>query len=338
MTTTATSLRIVLAGATASTRLTLEALIRHRAPVAGVLEFQPDDPSGVSGFARLNDVAEAAGIPCVGFQNINAPDTIAQIRAWQPDLCFVVGLSQLVKSELLAIPRMACVGFHPTWLPRGRGRAPVAWLVHDATPGAVTYFVMDEGADSGPILVQEPFAVHPHDDATDVTRSMEQAIGRALDRWLPDLLAGEWNPQPQDDSQATYHGKRAPEDGWIDWSQSASDIQRVIRVAARPHPGAYTYLKDRKLIVWRAEIEASDSIRGVSGRVLLSDPLRGALVQTGDGLLWLREVAWGDNADPTKPPKLNVGQSLGYVVEDEVSRLKQRVAELERIILERFPE
>lgn len=333
MTATKSSLRIVLAGATASTRLTLEALIRHHAPLVGVLEFEPDDPSAVSGFARLNDVAESAGVPCFGFQNINAEETISQIRAWQPDLCFVVGLSQLVKSELLSIPRMACVGFHPTWLPRGRGRAPVAWLVHDVSPGAVTYFVMDEGADSGPILVQEPFAVSSRDDATDVTRSMEQAIGRALDRWLPKLLGGEWNPQPQDDSQATYHAKRAPEDGWIDWSASASDIHRVIRVATRPHPGAYSYLKDRKLIVWRAEIETSYPIRGVTGRVLLTDPQRGALVQTGDGLIWLSEVAWADVTEPTKFPKLSVGQRLGYVVEDEVSRLKHRVAELERMIL-----
>ena len=334
---TPSSLRIVLAGATSSTRLTLEALVRHQMPVVGVLEFRPDDPSGVSGFSRLDDVAERAGIPCVGFQNINAPETIAQIKAWQPDICFVVGLSQLVKAELLAIPRLACVGFHPTWLPRGRGRAPVAWLVHDATPGAVTYFVMDEGADSGPILVQEPFAVHSTDDATDVTRAMELAIGRALDCWLPKLRAGEWNPQPQDDSQATYHAKRAPEDGWIDWSASAKDIHRVIRVATHPHPGAYTYFKDHKLIVWSAEIETGYPIRGVIGRVLLTDPQRGALVQTGDGLLWLREVEWGDKADVTKPPKLLVGQRLGYVVEDEVSRLKQRVTELERMISELKP-
>ena len=82
----------MLAGATSSTRLTLEALVQHQAPVVGVLEFLPDDPSAVSGFARLADVAERAGIPCVGFQNINAPETVAQIKSWQPDVCFVVGL------------------------------------------------------------------------------------------------------------------------------------------------------------------------------------------------------------------------------------------------------
>ena len=331
MTVSASSLRIVLAGSVGSSRLTLQALLRHRANVVGVLELVPDDAAAISGFARLNDVALEAGVPCLGFQNINAPEIVAQVREWQPDLLFVVGLSQLVKAELLAAPKLACVGFHPTQLPRGRGRAPVAWLVLDAVPGAANFFVMDEGADSGPTLVQEPFDVSPTDDAASVTTSLEQAIVRALDRWLPKLLAGEWNPQPQDESLATYHGKRAPEDGWIDWSRSAREIHALIRAAGRPHPGAYSYLKDRKLIVWRAELDTTTPFRGVIGRVLLNDPQRGSLIQTGDGLLWLNDVEWGDG-DNSKLPKLAVGQRLGYVVEDEVSRLKARLAELEKLI------
>lgn len=323
------SLQIVLAGSVSSSRLTLEALLRHRANVVGVLEFQPDNPAAVSGYTRLNDVAESAGIPCVGFQQLNAPEIVTLVRDWQPDLLFVVGLSQLVKSELLSIPKLACVGFHPTWLPHGRGRAPVAWLVIDQTPGAASFFVMDEGADSGPILVQEPFAVHPTDDAEQVTISMEQAIVRALDRWLPTLLNGEWNPTSQDDQLATYHGKRAPEDGWIDWSKSACEIAALIRATGRPHPGAFTFLKDRKLNVWHAEVDLLTPYRGVIGRVLLTDAQRGALIQTGEGLLWLTEVAWSEPDDSSSPARLSVGQRLGFVVEDEVSQLKARVADLE---------
>lgn len=325
----ASPLRIVLAGSVGSSRLTLQSLLRHRANVVGVLELAPDDPSVISGFARLIDVATEANVPCVGFQNINAPEIVAQVREWQPDLMFVVGLSQLVKAELLSVPKLACVGFHPTMLPRGRGRAPVAWLVLDASPGAANFFVMDDGADSGPILVQEPFNVSPTDDAASVTASLEGAIVRALDRWLPRLFAGEWNPLPQDEAAATYHGKRAPEDGCIDWSKSARDIQALIRAASRPHPGAYSYLKDRKLVVWRAELDTTTPFRGVIGRVLLNDAQRGSLVQTGDGLLWLSEVEWGDG-DNAKPPKLAVGQKLGFVVEDEINQLKARIAELEK--------
>ena len=78
-------LRIVLAGSVGSSRLTLQALLRHRANVVGVLELVPVDPSAISGFVRLNDVASEAGVPCVGFQNINAPEIVAQVREWQPD-------------------------------------------------------------------------------------------------------------------------------------------------------------------------------------------------------------------------------------------------------------
>lgn len=330
---TASGLRIVLAGSVGSSRLTLQALLRHQANVVGVLELQPDDPSGVSGYARLHDVAVEAGVPCIAFQKLNEPNIVAQVRDWQPDLLFAVGLSQLVKAELLSVPKLACIGFHPTCLPRGRGRAPVAWLVLDATPGAATFFVMDEGADSGPILVQEPFEVTATDDAASVTASLEQAIVRALDRWLPRLLAGEWNPQPQDDTLATYHGKRAPDDGWIDWNKSAREIHALIRAAGRPHPGAFTFLKDRKLLVWQAELDTTTPFRGVIGRVLLSDSQRGSLVQTGDGLLWLSEVEWSEG-DTSMSPRLAVGQRLGYVVEDEISRLKARIAELEQLIKE----
>ena len=326
----ASPLRIVLAGSVGSSRLTLQALLRHQANVVGVLELVPDDPATISGFARMNDVAGEAKVPCVGFKNINTPEIVAQVREWRPDLLFVVGLSQLVKADLLSVPELACVGVRRTLLPRGRGRAPVAWLVLDGTPGAANFFVMDAGTDSGPILVQERFDVLPTDDAEQVTASLEHAIDRALDRWVPKLLEGEWNPQPQDESLATYHGKRGPEDGWIDWAKSANEIHALIRAASRPHPGAYSYLKDRKLLVWRSEIDTVTPFRGVIGRVLLSDPQRGSLVQTGDGLIWLNEVAWGDG-EPAKP-KLSVGQRLGYVVEDELSRLKARIAELEKMI------
>ena len=109
MTVSASPLRIVLAGSVGSSRLTLQALLRHRANVVGVLELVPDDPSAISGFAQLNDVAAEAAVPCVGFQNINAPEIVAQVREWQPDLLFVVGLSQLVKAELLSVPKLACI-------------------------------------------------------------------------------------------------------------------------------------------------------------------------------------------------------------------------------------
>ncbi|MBI1311959.1 formyl transferase [bacterium] len=323
-------MRIVVAGAVSSTKLTLEALIRHGADVVGVLQLRGESSHTVTGFDSLDEVAGPAGIPCVTFRNINDDEIVEQVRAWQPDLMFVVGLSQLVRADLMAVPKLGSVGFHPTFLPAGRGRAPLAWLTLDGGPGAATFFLIDDGVDSGPIFVQEPFEITPDDYAGDVGLKLLDAMTRALDRWLPELLAGKWDPKPQSEALATYNGRRGPDDGLIDWSHPAAEIQALIRATSAPHPGAYTWLGDRKLIIWRAELETRLPWRGVPGRILLTDPDRGVLIQTGDGLLWLTEASWGDDSVHCAPGQsLRVGWKLGLVLQDEVAALKSRVIELE---------
>ena len=340
--------RIVVAGAVGSTRQTLQALIKFGAPVVGVLQMRGESSHTVTGFESLDQIAAQAGIPCATFANINDAEIVAQVRDWNPDLMFVVGLSQLVRDDMLSIPNLGCIGFHPTFLPIGRGRAPLAWLTLDNGPGAASFFLIDDGVDAGPIFVQEPFEITPQDYAGDVANKLEQAIDVALDRWLPKLLAGEWDPQPQDEVLATYHGKRGPDDGLIDWHQSACEIHALIRAAANPHPGAYTWHKSQKLIVWRAEIEDQLPWRGAAGRVLLLDMERGALIQTGEGLIWLTHVETEVTGQrPVEPSSelgseareqvnaarmLRVGQKLGFVVQDEIADLKVRVAALEEHI------
>ena len=323
-------MRIVVAGATVSTHQTLDALIRNGADVVGVLQLRNESSHTVTAFSPLDELAKPADISCATFRNINDAEIVEQVRKWQPDLMFVVGLSQLVGDEMMSIPTRGCVGFHPTFLPAGRGRAPLAWLTLDSKPGAATFFLIDEGVDSGPIFVQETFEVTPDDYASDVETKLVAATGAALDRWLPDLLSGAWNPRPQDEVLATYNGRRSLDDGLLDWHQSSDDIYALIRAASRPHPGAYTWCQGRKLIVWQAELEKHLPWRGAVGRVLHVEPERGAMVQTGDGLLWLTQVQFVDDSEPSGAETvLKVGIKLGFVVQDEVARLRDRIDTLE---------
>lgn len=324
--------RIVLAGSVGSSLRTLQGLFRHRANVVGVLGLARYAARNVCGYTYLGELANCENVPYIEFNKINDPATIAAIRNWQPDLLFVVGLSQLVKDELLAIPTRGCIGFHPTKLPEGRGRAPLAWLVLDGRPGAATFFLMNRDADSGPILFQEPVPLSPLDSAHEAAEKVERAIDVVLDRWLPRFLAGEWEPQQQDDSLATYNGLRAPADGLIKWSFPAEQIHALVRATSHPHPGAYTYLNDMKLTVWRTRMEPKLPYRGVVGRIVHIDPAYGWLVQTGDGLLWLADVAFTHAVNMKPTVELRVGQRLGYATEDEVFNLKQRLAKLEEAL------
>ncbi|HEX6099711.1 MAG TPA: methionyl-tRNA formyltransferase [Thermoanaerobaculia bacterium] len=321
-------MNIVLAGSVSFSRVTLERLLAHDANIVGVLGLAESKSAGVSDYARLDGL----GVPYMDFESINATGVVEKVREWAPDVMFVVGLSQLVKAELLAIPRMGCIGFHPTHLPRGRGRAPVAWMVYDASPGAASFFLMDEGTDSGPLFVQEPFAIGETTTSEEAIVIVREAIARALDRWLPRLLGGEWNPEPQDESRASYLGKRSAEDGLIEWSHSAVEIDRLVRTAGRPYPGAYTYVGDARVLIWRTSIERNVPFRGVIGRVLKIEDDGALLVQTGDGLLWVHEL---EIASAETRPRIAVGTRLGYAAQDEIFALRRRVAALEKLLSSR---
>lgn len=324
--------KIVLAGAVSSSHRILEALLRNKMNVAAVFGLAQETSGGVSGYTRLDDLAQKHHIPYHDFKNINQADVVAMMRDLKPDLLFAVGLSQLVKAELLAIPAQGCIGFHPTQLPQGRGRAPIAWLILEGKPGAATFFRMDENADAGPILAQTRFDVAEDDYAADVIASMDKAIDSALDDWLPALKQGIWKSVEQDESQATYYGKRTPADGLIDWKQPAQKIYALIRAASHPHPGAFTFSSKTKMIIWRAKPEKNLPYHGVPGRILLEDTERGWLIQTGEGLLWLSEVEY-DPPNPAGAKPLRAGVQLGITTEEELLSLQQRISALEAKII-----
>ena len=316
-------MKIVLAGAVQSSRVTLERLLAHGADVRLVLGYEPRNSSLVSGYVNLSQLAGDNRIPYAPFQSINSPAVVERIREVAPDVFFVVGLSQLISKDLLALPAVGSVGFHPTALPKGRGRAPLAWIVLDQAKGAATLFELQEDSDSGAIFVQEPFAVEPDDDATVVERKLLEALTRALDAWLPRLLAGEWQGAVQNEEEATWYGKRAQEDGLIRWADDAAYIARLIRATTRPHPGAFTFYGPDRITVWACRPGGDTRFKGVTGRVLAVDAAGHALVQSGTTPLWLTEYQLESASAPNTG--LKVGYKLGYDVELEINRILKQL-------------
>ena len=320
--------RILIAGSVNSSRRTLLKLVEHRMNVVAVMSLTSDGNGRVSGYQDLRSIAELNGIEHKYFKRINEAEAIDFVRAMKPDLLFVIGLSQMVKPELLSIATTANIGFHPTKLPRGRGRGAVAWLILGKAPGAATFFLMDEHMDAGPILVQQEFEVENNDYASDVIEKIMKAIDLALDHILPKIREGrKIELLEQDETQATYLGRRTPGDGLINWNNSARDIFALIRAAASPLPGAYSYFRDKKVIVRRAAL-ANPDVRhyGVPGRVLQSDPDKGLLVQTGEGLLWLVDLE-GDTTD-----HIRIGSDLGINFEKRMLSLQEEINQLKLLI------
>ena len=319
--------RIVLAGSVTSSMTTLKKLVEHEMNVIGVFGYEPQNSSVISGYVNMQAFCEENDIPYFSFQKIRAEEVQSRLQDLAPDLFFVIGLSQLVPEEMLQIATHGNIGFHPTLLPKGRGRAPIAWLILEEQKGAANFFLMGKGADDGPIFVQVPFEIAPGDDAQSVENKINGSIEIALDKWLPQLKEGVWNPIPQDEVFASYYGKRNPEDGWINWNKSAEEIDKLIRASATPHPGAFTFLGRNRLIIQKCKLEKNKMFKGVVGRILLYEENE-YLVQTGSGLLWIFDIKneSGENI------KLKVGDKLGYYYESEIFEIRREL----QIIKERL--
>ncbi|MFH5886337.1 methionyl-tRNA formyltransferase [Halalkalibaculum sp. DA3122] len=317
--------RIALAGSVNSSRKTLEKLFEHDMNVVGVLGLDPSVSGNVSGFVDLKRQCEQEGFGNFRyFTDINAGEVRHFIDEWRPDYLFVVGLSQLVKEPLLSLPSSGCIGFHPTRLPEGRGRGAVAWLILGKAKGAATFFKMGAGMDDGPILAQQPFEVEEEDYAQDVIDKIIGAIGTCLDELLPGMQAGTVEAREQNHADATYLGKRNPEDGWINWQDSARSIVTLVRAVSSPLPGAFACIKGQKIIIDRASVETELNYIGVAGRILKKDPQKGVLVQAGDGLLWLHELRG------IAPDELRVGQQFGSLEEYRFEQLNNKIVKLEK--------
>lgn len=315
-------IKVGLIGGVGSSAITLRKLCEYDVEVVEVFGYRPKNTEFVSGYQDLESICVENSISFTPFIKIN--DHAEKIQSLNLDFLLVVGLSQLVSEAIIEAPKLGAIGFHPTKLPQGRGRAPVAWLVNEIGEGAATFFMLEEVADAGAIVAQESFEVVSEDDAKNVESKLYDAMASALDSLLPQLVKGELTPVIQDDSLATEFGIRKPDDGLIDWSYSAYEIDRLIKAASDPHPGAFTYSEMKRIEVKASRPEKELKIKGIQGRILKINKNE-ALVQTGDGLIWI-SIGSEDLS------KLRIGSLLGYKVDLEIYELKKQIAELKELI------
>ncbi len=212
---------------------------------------QPDRPKGrhlAISPPPVKVVAQKLGLPVM--QPVKVRDIVEDIRALRPDLIVVVAYGQILPKTILEIPPRGCINVHASLLPRWRGASPIqhAILAGDRQTGVTTMF-MNERMDAGDIILQRAEPIRPDDTAGSLHDRLA-ALGAEL---LVETLAGNLPRHPQDESQATYARKLTKEDGRIDWSKPAIEIERQIR-AMNPWPGAFTTLGDTPVKIWKAEL------------------------------------------------------------------------------------
>lgn len=266
----------------------LKALV-ERHEVAAVFT-QPDRPAGRDLKLRaspVKTVAGALGLPVFQPEKIRTPEAVAELAAFQADVIVVVAYGQILPRRILELPRFGCLNVHASLLPRHRGASPIhaAILAGDAESG-VTIMQMDEGLDTGAMLRVVRTPISNVDTAGSLHDRLAELAPEGLLHVMADLERGVATPESQDKTLATYAPKLTRQDGHIDWTVPAVDIDLRIR-GMTPWPGAFTFLPDgRMLKIHRATL--ADTM-GQPGEVMATSGGR-MVVSAGAGGICLEEV------------------------------------------------
>jgi methionyl-tRNA formyltransferase len=282
-------MKIVFAGTPEFAAQALERLLQSGFNLVLVLT-QPDRRAGrgmkptASAVQRL---ASKHGLKVLQPQTLKETALQDELSRLSADVMVVAAYGLILPKTLLILPRLGCINIHASLLPRWRGAAPIqhALLAGDSETG-ISIMQMDEGLDTGPVLMQVRLRIAADDTAQTLHDKLAQLGGEAIVRTLHGLERAELQPQPQPQQGVSYAGKLGKTEAQINWQMEAVQIERAVR-AFNPNPGAYTTLNGETLKIWKAQLE--DRLNGKPGEIVSVDG-RGIVVACGAGAVRIEEL------------------------------------------------
>ncbi|QHQ18971.1 bifunctional UDP-4-amino-4-deoxy-L-arabinose formyltransferase/UDP-glucuronic acid oxidase ArnA [Pectobacterium brasiliense] len=293
--------------------------------------FTHSDAPGENHFyASVAKAAAEMDVPVFAPEDVNHPLWVNRIRELAPDVIFSFYYRTLLSDDILQLPSFGAFNLHGSLLPRYRGRAPVNWvLVNGETQTGVTLHKMVSRADAGDIVAQSVVAIDEEDTALTLHGKCRTAAAALLAQQLPLIRSREITLTPQDESRASYFGRRTAADGLIDWQKSACEINNLIRAVTEPYPGAFTFLGERKVIIWRARVVKVNRVKsndvGVNGvkqepgAIISTSPL---VVSCGEDAL---EIVSGQSEAGLYMSGSRLAAEMGMVPQAKLGNLASRV-------------
>ena len=195
-------------------------------------------------------------------ESINTAEFVEILRVQRPDLIVVVAFGQILRPKVLEVAKEFCMNLHASLLPKYRGAAPInRAIINGDTETGVTTMKMDEGLDSGDILLARKVPINDSDTAATLHDTLAEAGARLVMETIRNVVKHKLEPKPQNQDLVTFAPKLKKEDGLIQWNKSAENIRNLVR-GLEPWPGAYTFFKSKRLRVCLVEAapgEPSDS-------------------------------------------------------------------------------
>lgn len=269
----------------------LRSLVASKHEIIAVVT-QPDRPKGRGKEVMktpVKEVAEEHGIPVLQPEKVKAPDSVAALKALQPDIILVAAFGQILSKEVLELPRYGCINVHASLLPEYRGAAPIQWCILDGKEKTgITIMRMDEGLDTGDMILVKEIAIEQEETGGSLHDKLAAAGGPLLLEAMEQIEQNTAVYTKQDDSKFTYAKMLKKEMGKLDFNRSAEELERTIR-GLNPWPSAYTFWNGKTLKLWKAEV-CYDKFDACPTGTVVSVEAGKLWIMTGKGILRVTEL------------------------------------------------
>lgn len=250
-----------------------------------------DKPKGRGKKLQHTPVKEKAlelGLEVYQPKNVNSKESVEKIRALDPDFIVVVAYGQIIRKDILEIPKYDIINVHASLLPKYRGAAPINWSIIDGEEETgITIMEIQEGLDTGDMILKGSIKIEEDDDAISITDKLSKLGGDLLPEAILGLVDGSLVKKKQDDSLSSYASMMSKETGHIDWSKSAFEIRNLIR-GLKPWPSAYSYYKDEIVKMHSAKV-LDDNFEGELGQLVKVDKEH-LYIKCGQATLMIEEI------------------------------------------------
>lgn len=231
---------------------TLEHLINNNINVVGVVVSKNDN----DWYRGVDEVADKFNLNLYEEKNINDQNFLNKIKSLNLDLIVCVNFDQILKKDIINLPNIGCINTHASLLPKYRGRAPLNWaMINGEKYSGVTVHFIDEGIDTGDIILQEKIKIDEDDYICDLLNKVKNTYPKIVLNAIQSLENNNINLIKPDLSKGFYVNKRNKDDGKIDFSKPSKDIMNFIKAISKPYPGAFLYHNNKKIIIWRAHLD-----------------------------------------------------------------------------------
>ncbi|MGI6189548.1 MAG: methionyl-tRNA formyltransferase [Clostridiales bacterium] len=286
-------LRVVFMGTPEFALPSLEAVLRSGQKLIGVVT-QPDRPKGRGRLLTPPPVkvwAMERDIEVYQPEKVRNPEFVAILEKMAPDVIVTAAFGQILSKQILDIPPLGCINVHASLLPKYRGASPIQQaLIDGETSTGITIMYMDEGMDTGDIILQKKIDIHPEERADQLHDRLALLGGQALEEALRLFEGGKPAGRPQEHEKATYCKKIDKTMGNINWTENGNQIKNLVR-GLTPWPGAFTFYGQQRIKVWKIkEWEYSKAKDCVPGQVAAADQQQGLIVACGHGFVRLSEI------------------------------------------------